>query len=400
MRFVLRWLVLLLCTAVAAGSAGCSMFDTPKQRDPFAEEDTKERDLSLDSLDKQIKKLTGRGPNRDVAYELFGEAKALYAQAVQKRSQDPQAGKTTFADAAAMFDKAASRWPDSALEEEALYLTGECHFFADQYPAAEDAYGRLLKRYSRTQYLDLVQSRRFSIAQFWLDLSNEQQQSVLSVNALDKTQPWRDTFGHSMRVFDRIRLDDPTGKLADDATLALGNAYFARGDFMKADEYYTDLRKTFPSSEHQFRAHFLGLKAKMESYQGVEYSGAALVESEKLLKQILRQFPVESQQEHEFLARAGGRLRYWMAEREWSCANFHERRAEYAAARMYYNTILSKYGDTAFAQVARERVQETEAHPDVPPQRFEWLVDMFPQRETVRPLIATQSDASNTTLRR
>ena len=36
-----------------------------------------------------------------------------------------------------------------------------------------------------------------------------------------------------MRVYDRIRLDDPTGKLADDATLALGNAYFAVGKFMK-----------------------------------------------------------------------------------------------------------------------------------------------------------------------
>ena len=400
MRFVLRWLMVLLCGVVAAGSTGCSLFDSPKPKDPFAEEDSKEKDLSLDYLDQQFKKMTGRGPNRDVAYKLFGEAKSLYSEAVQQRSKDPESSKPTFAEAAKNFDKAASRWPDSALEEEALYLTGECRFFADEYPDAEDAYARLLKQYPRTQYLDLVQSRRFSIAQFWLDLANEQRQSLLSVNATDDAQPWRDTFGHAMRVFDRIRLDDPTGKLADDATLALANAYFAREDFMKADEYYTDLRKTFPSSEHQFRAHFLGLKSKMESYQGVEYSGTALEESEKLLRQILRQFPVESEQEHEFLARAGSKLRYWMAEREWSCASFHERRAEYAAARMYYSTIMSKYGDTAFAQAARERVQEIGGNPDVPPQRFEWLVDLFPERETVRPLMASQRDASNTTQRR
>jgi len=74
-------------------------------------------------------------------------------------------------------------------------------------------------------------------------------------------------------VFDKIRIDDPTGKLSDDATLAAANAYFAQGDFEKADQFYTDLRKTFPSSEHQFTAHFLGLKAKLLCYSGPDYSG-------------------------------------------------------------------------------------------------------------------------------
>ena len=83
MRFVLRWLVLLLCGVVAAGSTGCSLFDFPKPKDPFAEEDSKEKDLSLDYLDQQFKKMTGRGPNRDVAYKLFGEAKSFYSEAVQ-----------------------------------------------------------------------------------------------------------------------------------------------------------------------------------------------------------------------------------------------------------------------------------------------------------------------------
>ena len=70
--------------------------------------------------------MTGRGPNREVAYKLFGEAKSLYSEAVQQRSTDadnpanrrsPRRRRTST--------KAAARWPDSALEEEALYLTGE-----------------------------------------------------------------------------------------------------------------------------------------------------------------------------------------------------------------------------------------------------------------------------------
>ena len=53
-------------------------------------------------------------------------------------------------------------------------------------------------------------------------------------------------------MFDKIRVDDPTGRLADDATLSLANENFTRRKFMKADEYYSDLRKAYPSSEHQF----------------------------------------------------------------------------------------------------------------------------------------------------
>jgi outer membrane protein assembly factor BamD (BamD/ComL family) len=389
-----------ICGLLLVPVPGCSSFETSKAKDPFAEPDAKNEGAALDQFDKTIRKLTGRGPDRDKAYRLLGEGKSRYSQGVQERAAKDEAALATFTEAAETLTEAAARWPDSALEEEAQYLSGECYFFADNYPDAEDAYGTLLKKYPRSQYLDLVQARRFSIAQYWLDQYNHQDPSTFTVNVTDETQPWRDSFGHAMRIFDRIRLDDPTGKLADDATLALGNAHFAAGKFIKADEYYTDLRKTFPSSEHQFRAHFLGLKAKLESYQGAEYSGNVLEESDKLLRQILRQFPVESEKEKEYLARAGAKIRFLLAEREWSRGSFHERRAEYGAARMYYGTLTKEYADTPFAQNASERLRQIQGEPDVPPQRMEWLVDMFPEREAVHPLIATGNGTSNSTQRR
>ena len=393
----------LCCLCLAASLLGCSSLDSQKkQRDPFAdaEEGGKEKDLSLDFVTKAVRQATGRGPNREVAYKLFGEGQGLYSEAIAQRSKDAGAARKVFATAGEKFAKAADRWPDSALEEEALYLAGESRFFADRYPEAEDSFERLLKTHPRTQYLDLVQARRFAIARYWLDLEEKQQESFFAVNVTDDSRPWRDTFGHSMRVFDRIRLDDPTGKLADDATLALGNAYFAQSNFIKADEYYTDLRKTFPSSEHQFNAHFLGLKAKLESYEGAEYSGSSLDEADKLLRQVVRQFPVEAQKEREFLARIGGEIRFRQAEREWHRGSFYERRSEFGAARLHYDKLVSDFSDTPFAKEASQRVAAIADRPDVPPQRFEWLVDLFPERETVRPLVATQPNASGNTVRR
>ena len=46
--------------------------------------------------------------------------------------------------------------PIPTLEENALFLEGECYFFDDQYGKAEDAYDMLLKKHGNTRYLDTV----------------------------------------------------------------------------------------------------------------------------------------------------------------------------------------------------------------------------------------------------
>ena len=46
-----------------------------------------------------------------------------------------------------------------------------------------------------------------------------------------------------------MRIDDPTGKLADDATIALANAYFEQERYLDAADTYEDLRVNFPSSQ-------------------------------------------------------------------------------------------------------------------------------------------------------
>jgi outer membrane protein assembly factor BamD (BamD/ComL family) len=286
---ILRIFALLL-----ALQTGCSTFSL--LRDPLAESDPEEeRTVLFGGFSETVKEMTGNGPDQDRARELFAEAESLYTEAVQQREQDAEGDNSGFFAAAEKYDEAAKRWPDSALEEEALFKFAECQFFADEYPEAEEAYALLIKKYPRTKYLDVAQSRRFGVAQYWLQWDEQYGTSFYSMNVMDGSRPWRDPFGHAMRIFDRIRLDDPTGKLADDATLAMGNAQFKNGRYMKADDYYTDLRKTFPSSEHQFRAHFLGLKTKLDSYQGVNYSGKPLQEADKLLQQIRRQFPVEAE---------------------------------------------------------------------------------------------------------
>ncbi|HBO45090.1 MAG TPA: hypothetical protein DD670_14405, partial [Planctomycetaceae bacterium] len=101
-------------------------------RDPDEAED-KDDSFSLfgwlpsapEELYKNAKTAVGLGPDRKLAKQYLDEGLKLYEE---KR----------FAEAAAKFKAAAGRWPDSALEEDALFLQGESLFFADNYPKSQD----------------------------------------------------------------------------------------------------------------------------------------------------------------------------------------------------------------------------------------------------------------------
>ena len=348
-------------------------------------------ELTPDKLAQTAKKLTGQGPDREAALRLYREGDDLFRQAM---AAQPPRRSEVFALAAGAFVKASERAPpQSQLAMDSLLMAAESYFFADQYTQANHYYEKLVKDFPNNRYLDQIDKRRFAIAKYWLDLNHQSPEPIFYVNWLDKSRPWRDARGHALRIFDKIRIDDPTGRLADDATLAAANEHFASGKFYKADEYYTDLRKAYPSSEHQFLAHFLGIKAKLNSYQGPAYGGTALDETEKLIKQTRRQFPQEAEREREFLDRAAAEVRYRKAEQLIYLGQFYDRRREYRAAQHYYQRVLREYPDTPLAEQARQRMEQIAGLPPVPPRPLPWLVALFPESDKVKPLLKAAAPA-------
>lgn len=400
-KFALPTRFALCALAALIGMAGCASLNSDPDRDslfgsskndapPDDDEGWGWSDFNIDNLGTTAKKLTGRGPDKEVSKQLYREADDLYRQAMRA---EPAQKSHLFKLAAPKFAEAAERWPKSALAMEGYFMAGESYFFADNYPDANLQYEKLVKEFPNNRFLDIVDQRRFALAKFWLDVNRDSPEGFFYANFLNKTRPWRDARGHGLRVFDKIRIDDPTGKLADDATLAAANEHFAKGKYVKADEYYTDLRSAYPTSEHQFTAHFLGLKAKLLSYQGPAYGGTVLDEAEKLVKQMRRQFPQEAEKEREYLDRSAAEIRYRMAERQSFLADFHDRRGEYRAAEHYYTQVVRNFRDTPLAQRAEERVGQIAGLPPVPPQQLPWLVALFPESDKVQPLLKASEEA-------
>ncbi len=369
-------------------------------------------DSSKKRADRVARFLTGREQADPVrARELYQEADATFRAAAIEASTIARDGeeegdeKSEFASAAKLFKRAAEAEPDSALAQDALFMQAESLFFADQLPAATDVYQKLQKDFPRNRHSDRVASRLFEITQYWIDTDKARPRGWWALNLFDPTRPRLDTEGHAIRVLDQIRYDDPTGRLADDATMAAAAEYIRQGDFEMADEFLKDLRDTFPDSDHFFVAHLLGIRAKLEIYGGPHYSGLVLEEAEKLIEQTRQRFPEKMQDQEiaEMVARASAEVAYRRAEHLFERARYREKRGENRAAAKYYQSILDDYPSTPLADQARERLEGIDGLPPVPPERLTWLQAVFPDSEKSPPLItkfpSRQSEDNETMLR-
>ena len=325
-------------------------------------------DLAPENIYKNVKKATGYGPNENIAREALEEGKTLFKD-------------KNYKDATAKFAAAAGRWPDSPLEEDALFMQGESEFFADLYPKAHDTYGGLLKKYPNTRYLDTVVTREFTIGQYWEQLQDAKPAWPVTPNVTDKGRPLFDTFGYAVQAYERVRLNDPTGPLADDSLMALGNAYFRRGRFENAAYNYDMLIKEYPNSEHQTKAHMLGLQAKMRVYQGTLYVDEPLDDAKKIADRTLTQFDKQLGPERERVAVARAQIVEEKANRYFMLAKYYENRKCFGAARMYYQSVIDEYPNTEKAKEAQARLEKIHHEPDAPPNRFSWLTGWFESKK-------------------
>ncbi len=417
-RLTLTWQVVCVCTALLCGlaSTGCqgfskggktrpentflSKFKNAKKRskdpedvlDPLGARSADRivlQDLAPTQIGSTLKSKFARRNEPEVAQRLYNEAQELYQQGLQEREQNPDGSshEKSFEQAAKKFRLAGLKMPDSSLEQDALFFEGESLFFANRYVQGNRAYEKLVANYSGTRYLDMAESRRFAIAQYWLGLAREQESFLAKMPRVSRTRPMAGLAGEARRVLNRIRIDDPTGKLADDATMALANAFFEARLYQDAAETYEDLRRSYPGTPHLFQAHIFELKARMNSYYGESYDDEPLVKADQLLRQIVLQFKEQLGEEEKYLAKEGAAIRNMLASRDYALGSYYENRGENRAASMMYAQVAKDHPQSEVGLQAQERLAALEGKQPLPTQHAEWLVAMFPQSERSRPLL-------------
>ena len=383
----MRLFWILACTGVLAATTGCRAFSQTASPPAGAEQSRGLLGgLRPARVRDGVRTAMGRGVDEKAARQAYAEADDLFQQA-----SDAEGRKRAklFRQAADKYAEAAERLPDSMLQEDAMFMKGEAHFFADEYSKSQKAYEELIGAYPNTRHIDRIDARRFDIAQYWLAVHRKDSKFFLTPNFRDEKLPHNDTFGNAVRVFDKVRLDDPTGRLADDATMAAASAYFADGDYAQAEVFLADLRRTYPESEHQFDAALLAIKSKIQLYQGSDYDSQHLEEALQLIDLTFDQFPQQAAEHREYLEKSYKDCRVKLALRDWRTAQFYDNRKEYGGARRYYVKVMQDFPDTSLAEDAQTRVEQIQGRPDSPEQPAQWLVDRIPEKDNQhKPLLS------------
>ncbi|MFN9626183.1 MAG: outer membrane protein assembly factor BamD, partial [Planctomycetota bacterium] len=333
---------------------------------------------------KILRKIPGLGErkvDKDLARSTLKEANEIYQAALS--TQDSPDRKELFRKAAKKYNQAGKHWASSSLAQDAYFMTAESYFFAEDYPKAEDSYVKLIKEYPRTRYQERVDQRRMEIGNYWLQFPDK----FYNLNFTDKSRPLNDTENHGKRVLEKMLLDSPTGRLADDVTMDIANTEFKRENWNEALDRYRDLITVYTDSPHQFDAHFLGAKSALLAYQGPQYSSEPLEQADKLLKQMVRQFSKQASERKEPIAEMLAEVKYRQAERLYDEATYRNNKQEYAAAIVYCDRILDNYSDTPFAEKAQQIIDNAEGKPSVPTPYLHWMTYAFPTRDKVTPLL-------------
>jgi TolA-binding protein len=323
-------------------------------------------DLKPENIYKGMVKASGYGPSEPIARAAFQEGKELF---VQKK----------YLEAAEQFKTAAFRWPDTPLEEDALFLQAECYFFADEYVKAHDAFEVLFKKYSNTRHLETAVSREFAIGRFWEQMQDVKPLWTIQPNFTDKGRPWFDTFGYALRAYQNVRMYDPTGPLADHSLMAAGAAHFRHNEFEEAALEFDQLRKDYPNSDHQVLAHILGMQAKMRVYQGDMYDKTALKEAHEIADSALTQFGSKLGSEQSRMLKSRSQIVEEEANRLYVLGQYYEKNQFHRSARYYYQNVIDEFPRTEKAELAKQRLAAIQDKPDMPPNHIKWLTDLLPE---------------------
>lgn len=394
---------LLLCCAM-----GCQSLlhrnDPMAVHDPFS--DGYQQDASIDKIKGPMERILQAGhydktnslnPNSlkaassedfseyNSARQLFDQGDYAGAESSFKKIAEDHAldesgvlRKRKWSDLLKTRKQLKAHYSDSPLREDSLFMVAESQFRQEELPGAETNYLILLKEFPNTRHMGTATQRLFDIAMTWMNfkatqasdvelaafsddgpsskpqlINNKEYKRPSFLNLSDKKRPTTDTEGRALEALKAIWLNDPTGKLADDALMFTASHYLRTGRYDEAAETYQLLRNEFPQSPHVKDAYVLGAYVSQASYQGASYDGKNLTESRQLQLTALTIFPDLPPEEKKRLQESLQKIDDATVAREFNRAIFWLKKGRFNAVEMTCWHIIHTYPSSKYAGKAR-----------------------------------------------
>ncbi len=282
-----------------------------------------------------------------------------------KQADDPQS-KGEFALAKKFFDAQDYARADALLRplakrelkkgsawgEKAQFYLAESQFFQKRYTDASDSYEVLYTTYNGTEFLDKLITREYQIAQIWLADDDPKGKPVSFKERVQGRAPVLDAHGYAIKNLEHVRMHDPLGPLADDATIRTADHYHAIGDFETAAVYYDQLVAEYPKSEYRERAQLSTIDAKVKGYIGPEYDSTGLEGARDTIKRTMQEFP-EHTAGAEQLYHTQDLINDQAAEREYTTAMYYVKARKPISAEYQFGLVQARWPKSKWAQLSK-----------------------------------------------
>ncbi len=248
------------------------------------------------------------------------------------------------------FQKLLRHYKQSKEAAEAQYYLGRCFEEKGDGYRAFTEYRKTLQVYPSTARFDEILEREYQIGN---DFLSGKKRMVLGTAAL---LPARDK---AVEVFQAIAQDGPFSEYGELAQYKLGLAHLALQEYEEAVTAFEQVTSRYPNSPLVDDARYQLAQASLKGIFTPGYDQSPTDLAVRELEAFLASYP-----ESELSAEAAKRvdsLKEQRAAHDFMVAQFYEQRKRPAAAKILYEDIVRRYGQTSWAPKAASRIQIIDA---------------------------------------
>jgi len=282
--------------------------------------------------------------------------------------------KKEFESAQKIYAELASNsYNPAATIERSRFMEGECLRMRKRFPAAVDAYNRLLQDFPAGVYSERGAGHMYAIAELWLkdivkDIQ-EQQKDTSWVPKLklpdpsDTTRPVVDQRGELLKTLQNVVNGYPTAPFADKAMFWAGYLNFVDGNFEEADHFFSQLVEMHKDSPLRQDALKYAVMAKNNSTGGAVYDGQKSAEALQLVHHMEATDPryVQEKEKVSWLTRQKMAIRIQQAQKDFEQAEYYMRTDHPGPAFFYFDMVQRRYPGTKYSDMAKKRITEIQA---------------------------------------
>lgn len=239
-------------------------------------------------------------------------------------------------------------WPLSDYAPDAQYLVGFCYEALGRYEKAFDHYQKLLEKYPKFSRYDEVVRRQFEIANRFLA---GQRFRVLGLVPLYRSMD------RVAEMYVKVIGNAPESTIAPLAQLNIGVARERQKDYELAAEAYAKVTERYSGRPlYAAEALFREAMAYYRESLSAEYDQSAASKAIERFTDFTILYPNDprAKEAKELIFR----LRVEQAKGALQIARFYEKRKNWVAARIYYNEVLVKAPESAYADEARQKLEK------------------------------------------